>query len=185
MILNPKASSFYFNFPKGFFSDRVIQKYDPYIKKQPIPFDNVQQYVNSTIQSISFPGLNIDSVEQVRPLGKKISYKSSTPIQDLFSNDIMINFKASDGFINYFIMLDTVLDFLNFANPEVFSQTMPLRIMDGEGNVVVSVTFDQVLFTSFSGLELNYTNNNPAYTSFSLGFTFNYLDIKFEAERDI
>jgi len=182
MILNPKASSFYFNFPKGFFSERVVQKYSKYIEKQPTPFDNVAQYVNSTIQSISFPSLNIDSVEQVRPLGKRVSYKSSTPIQDLFSKDISINFKAADGFINYFIMLDTILDFLNFSNEQIFIETLPLRIMDGEGNIVFSVQFQQALFTSFTGLELNYTSNNPSYTSFTLGFTCNYLDIKFEGK---
>lgn len=182
MILNPKASNFYFNFPKGFFSDRVTEKYKKYIERQPTPFDTVQGYVNSTIQTISFPSLNIDTVEQVRPLGKKINYKSATPIQDLFSKDISINFKAADGFINYFIMLDTVLDYLNFGNPEVFIQTLPLRILDGEGNVVVSVQFQEVIFTSFTGLELAYTSNNPAYTSFTLGFTCNYLDIKFEAK---
>jgi len=182
MILNPKGSSFYFNFPKGFFSERVVSKYTKYIEKQPSPFENVPQYVNSTIQSISFPSLNIDSVEQVRPLGKKVSYKSSTPLQDLFSKDISINFKAADGFVNYFIMLDTVLDFLNFGNPQVFIQTLPLRVMDGEGNIVFSVEFQEVIFTSFSGLELNYTSNNPSYTGFTLGFTCNYLDVKFEAK---
>jgi hypothetical protein len=181
MILNPKASSFYFNFPKGFFSDRVIEKYTKYIERQPIPFDNVQTYVNSTIQSITFPSLSIDTVEQVRSLGKKINYKSSTPIQDLFSKDINVNFKAADGYVNYFIMLDTLLDFLNFANPKVFIPVLPLRILDGEGNVVFSVQFEEVIFSSFSGVELSYTNNNPTFTSFSLGFTCNYLDIKFEA----
>lgn len=182
MILNPKASSFYFNFPKGFFSDRILEKYAKYIERQPIPFDNVQSYVNSTIQSISFPSLSIDTVEQVRTLGKKVNYKSATPVQDLFSKDITINFKAADGYINYFIMLDTVLDFLNFANPEAFISVLPLRILDGEGNVVVSVQFERVIFSSFTGLELSYTGNNPSYTSFSLGFTCNYLDIKFEAK---
>jgi hypothetical protein len=115
-------------------------------------------------------------------LGKKVNYKSATPVQDLFSKDITINFKVADGYINYFIMLDTVLDFLNFANPEVFIEVLPLRILDGEGNVVVSVQFEGVIFSSFTGLELSYTGNNPSYTSFSLGFTCNYLDIKFEAK---
>jgi hypothetical protein len=182
MLLNPKANSFYFNFPKGFFSSRVIEKYEKYVKKQPIPFDTVEGYVNSTIQSIGFPGMSIDSVEQVRNLGKKIAYKSSTPIQDLFNKDFTINFKTADGFVNYFIMLDTVLDFLNFANPDVFVPVLPVRIMDNEGNIVISATFQEVLFTSFSELELNYTNNNPSYTSFSLGFKCNYLDVVLEAK---
>ena len=182
MLLNPKSSSFYFNFPKGFFSERVTEKYKKYIERQPIPFDSVQSYVNSTIQSIGFPSMTIDSVEQVRPLGKKIAYKGSTPVQDLFSKDFSINFKMADGFINYFIMLDTVLDFVNFANGQTFVQNLPVRIMDNDGNIVTSVTFQEVLFTSFSELELNYTNNNPSYTSFTLGFKCNYLDIVLEAK---
>ena len=182
MLLNPKSSSFYFNFPKGFFSERVTEKYKKYIERQPIPFDSVQSYVNSTIQSIGFPSMTIDSVEQVRPLGKKIAYKGSTPVQDLFSKDFSINFKMADGFINYFIMLDTVLDFVNFANEQTFVQNLPVRIMDNDGNIVTSVTFQEVLFTSFSELELNYTNNNPSYTSFTLGFKCNYLDIVLEAK---
>jgi hypothetical protein len=79
-------------------------------------------------------------------------------------------------------MLDTVLDFLNFANDQVFIQALPLRIMDNEGNIVMSVTFQEVLFTSFSELELNYTNNNPTYSSFNLGFKCNYIDIVLEAK---
>jgi hypothetical protein len=182
MILNPKGNSFYFNFPKGFFSDTVTNKYADYIKKQPIPFDNVQQYLNSTIQSVGFPGLTIDSVEQVRNFGKKIAYKSSTPIQDLFTRDFTINFKQTDGFVNYFIMLDTVLHFLNFENPQVHLQNLPLRIMDNEGNVVFSVTFIEVLFTSLSQLEFAYTSNNPQFAAFSLGFKCNYIDIVLEAK---
>jgi hypothetical protein len=79
-------------------------------------------------------------------------------------------------------MLDTVLDFMNFANDQVFIQALPLRIMDNEGNIIVSVTFQEVLFTSFTELELNYTNNNPGYSSFSLGFKCNYIDIVLEAK---
>jgi hypothetical protein len=182
MLINPKSNSFYFNFPKGFFSERVTSKYEKYIKKQPIPFDTVQQYVNSTIQSISMPGLTIDSVDQVRNLGKKIAYKSATPVQDLFSKDITMNFRQTDGFMNYFVMLDTVLDFLNFENPQVHIQNLPLRILDNEGNVVISVTFQEVLFTSMTTFELNYTSNNPQFSAFSLGFKCNYIDILLEAK---
>ncbi len=182
MLLNPKLNSFYFNFPKGFFTERVTQKYQKYIEKQPIPFDTVAQYVNSTIQSIGIPGLTIDSVEQIRPLGKKISYKSATPVQDLFTQEFTIGFRNVDGFINYFIMMDAIVDFLNFGNPDLFIQDLPVRIMDSEGNVVVSVTFQEVIFTSFSNIDLNFTNNNPQYQAFSLGFKCNYIDIKFEGK---
>jgi len=182
MLLNPKHSSFYFNFPKGFFSPRVVDKYLPYIKKQPIPFDNIQDYVNSTIQSISFPGINMDTVEQVRVLGKKIGYKSSTPVQDLFSKEFSMNFKHVDGFINYFIMLDTILDFLDFENPELFVEDLSLRILDSEGNVVESLKFKETMYTSLSNIDFNYSNNNPQFSTFSLGFKCNYIHIDINAK---
>lgn len=182
MLLNPKSSNYYFKFPKGFFSDNIIKKYEGYVKKQQIPFDDISQYINFTIQSISFPSLNIDNVEQTRNLGKKIVYKSGTPVQDLFSHEFTINFRMVDGFINYFIMLDTVLEFINFANPEVFKDNLPLRILDNEGNVVTSIIFKEVIFTSFSELELNYASNNPIFTTFSLGFRCNYIDIILESK---
>jgi hypothetical protein len=182
MLLNPKSNSFYFVFPRGFFPDTVVNKYMPYLKKQPIPFDTVAQYINSTIRSIGFPGMSIDSVEQVRNLGKKINYKSSTPVQELFSKEFTIQFKSVDGFINYFIMLDTILHFLNFQNPQVFIQDLPVRIMDNEGNIVTSLTFQEVILTSFSELELSYTSNAPQPTSFTVGFKANYIDIVLEAK---
>lgn len=185
MLLNPKANSFYFVFPKGFFPELVVEKYMPYLKKQPIPYDSLQTYVNSTIQSVTFPSMSIDTVEQVRPLGKKVNYKSGTPIQNMFSSDMTITFRNVDGFINYFIMLDTILYFLNFINPQLFIQDLPMRIMDSEGNIVVSVTYQEVTLTGFSNLELNYTSNAPTPTTFTMGFKFNYLDIKLQANRDI
>lgn len=185
MLLNPKGNSFYFVFPKGFFPDVISEKYMPYLKKQPIPYDNLQTYVNSTIQSISFPSMSIDTVEQIRVLGKKVAYKSSTPIQNMFTTDLNITFRNVDGFINYFIMLDTILYFLNFINPQIFIQDLPMRIMDSEGNIVVSVTFQEVTLTGFGELEMNYTSNAPTASTFNLGFKFNYLDIKLEINRDI
>lgn len=182
MLLNPKGNSFYFVFPRGFFPPVVVDKYLPYIKKQPIPFDNINDYMNSTIQTIGFPGMNIDSVEQVRNLGKKISYKSATPVQDLFTQDFTVGFKNVDGFVNYFIMLDTILHFLNFQNPQLHLQDLPLRIMDNEGNIVMSVTFQGTILTSYSELQLSYASNSNQFTPFTLGFKCNYIDIVLEAK---
>ena len=185
MLLNPKGNSFYFVFPKGFFPEIVVEKYMPYLKKQPIPYDTLQAYVNSTIQSITFPSMSIDTVDQIRPLGKKVFYKSGTPIQNMFTSDFTITFRAVDGFINYFIMLDTILYFLNFINPQLFIPDLPMRILDSEGNIVVSCTYQEVVLTSFSNIDLSYVSNSPQPTVFSIGFRYNYLDIKLEANRDI
>jgi len=183
-ILNTRASSYYFIFPKGFFPDRIKKKYEDYIKKQPIPYDNVQDFLNSTIQSVSMPSLTMDSVQQVRKLGKIIKYKNSIPVQDLFNKDFSISFRVVDGFINYWVFMETVLYFLNFKNEDLFIQSLPLRLLDNEGNIMVSLKFSEVLFAGFSELEMNATQYDPQDTSFTINFTANYIDIDLEFDRD-
>jgi hypothetical protein len=74
-------------------------------------------------------------------------------------------------------MLETVLEHLNFKNPSLYIQNLPLRILDNEGVVVTSVTFKDVNLTSVSNLSLNYTQNAPSVYTFSIGFACNYLGI--------
>ena len=183
MILNSRANSFYFVFPKGFFPSGVQDKYFQYIKNQSIPYDTLTQYMNSTIQSVSFPSLSASTVTQTRPLGKSITYQSSTPIQNMFSQGFTVTFRMAEGFINYFVMLETVLGHLNFKNPELFVENLPLQVLDNNGNVISTAKFKGVTITSLSELTLNYTQNAPTATTFSVGFNYNYLGIDLEMAR--
>jgi hypothetical protein len=184
-LINPRGNTFYFTFPKGFFPEEVVKKYEPFIKRQTIPFDTIGAYINSTIQSVSFPSLTIDGVEQTRMLGKRISYQSATPVQDLFNKDIAVTFKMVDGYINYFIVLETILHHLNFKTGDLYLPNLPLRMMDGNGNIIVSVQFKLVTVTSVSEISLSYTANTPQATNFSLGMKANYIDLDLEIERKI
>ena len=87
-------------FPKGFFPPGVQDKYFQYIKSQSIPYDTLTQYMNSTIQSVTFPALSATNVTQVRPLGKTITYQSATPIQnsekDLFAQARWVGIPTTD-----------------------------------------------------------------------------------------
>lgn len=183
MILNARANSFYFVFPKGFFPSGISDKYFQYIKSQSIPYDTLTQYMNSTIQSISFPSLQASSVTQTRPLGKTITYQSSVPIQNMFSQGIDVTFRMAAGFINYFVMLETMLEHLNFKNPDLFVENLPLQVLDNNGNVITSVQFKGVTLSSLSELNLNYTQNAPAPTAFTVGFNYNYITIDLEMAR--
>lgn len=182
MFLNARANSFYFQFPKNFFTPAVIAEYEKYYKNLPIPYDTIGDFMNSTIQSISFPSMQIPLVEQVRPLGKIQNYKSSQNIQDMFTRDFTITFKLVDGFFNYWIMLANIIDFLDFKNTtdKNFKDYLILRLLDTKGNIVTSIFFKQVLITSMTEFNLSYSSNNPTFTTFTVGFKFNLMDIKNE-----
>jgi hypothetical protein len=183
MILNARANSFYFVFPKGFFPPGVQDKYFQYIKSQSIPYDTLTQYMNSTIQSVTFPSLQATSVTQTRPLGKTITYQSATPIQNMFSQGFSVTFRMAEGFINYFVMLETVLEHLNFKNPDLFVENLPLQVLDNNGNVISTVQFKGVTVSSLSELNLNYTQNAPTATQFTVSFNYNYFSVDLEMAR--
>jgi len=184
-ILNARSNSFYFNFPKGFFPQSVETRWIDYLKKQPTPYDTITSYMNSSIQSVGFPTLSTSLVSQTKTLGKQINYQSATPVQDLFSRDFDVSFRIGQGFTNYFIMLETVLDKLAFQNDDLFTPVLPLRILDNEGGVVVSVIFKEVNLTGINGISLNYTQNAPAANTFTVGFKCNYMELEMEIQKDI
>ena len=100
MLLNARQNGFIFNFPKGFFGKTLNEKYDSYIRRMPIPYDTLRDFMNSTIQQVTFPTFStIDHVEQTRPGGYKQSYKSSTNIQNLIRRDFNVTFKLGEGYL--------------------------------------------------------------------------------------
>jgi hypothetical protein len=185
MIVNSRASNFYFVFPKGFFPESVTKKYLPYVKNLQTPYDTLTQFMNSMIQSINFPGMSISQSQQVKYLGKKINYKSATPVQDLFNQDFSVSFRMADGFINYWIMLDTILNFENFKNDQAFIPSLPLRFLDKQGNILVTNNFKDVVITSISEVQLNYSQNSPQVSVFSVGFKSNFMHIELHMDQKI
>ncbi len=181
MILNARQNGFIFNFPKGFLYEEVVEKYGGYVKRMPIPYDTVTDFVNSTIQSINFPTLRgIDSVEQVRPGGFRQTYKSATTLQNLIQREFSVTFKLGEGFINYWIMYDQIVKFLDFQNPEQYFPEFRLMLLDNDGIIMASVVLQQILVTSLSEIQLNYSSSTPQFQTFSVGFRCNYVNLKLE-----
>jgi hypothetical protein len=181
MLLNSRQNGFIFNFPKGFFSTSLEEKYHAYVKRMPIPYDTLKDFMNATIQQVSFPTFQgIDHVEQTRPGGYRQNYKSSTNIQNLIRRDFSVTFKLGEGLINYWIMYESMVEFLDFQNEEQYLPDLGLRLLDHEGIIMASVQFQQPIYTSLTETQLNYSSTTPQFQTFSVGFKCNYVDIKLE-----
>lgn len=181
MILNARQNGFIFNFPKGFIYPEVVEKYEGYIKRMPIPYDTVNDFINATIQSVNFPTIqSIDNVEQIRPGGYKQNYKSSTTLQNLIRRDFSVSFKLGEGFINYWVLYENIVRFLDFQNPEQYLPDFRLLLLDNEGIIMASVILQQPIVTSLSDIQLNYASTTPQFSTFNIGFRCNYVNVKLE-----
>jgi hypothetical protein len=181
MLLNARQNGFIFNLPKGYFSKTIEDKYAAYIKRMPIPYDTLKDFMNSTIQQVSFPTFqSIDHVDQTRPGGYKQSYKSATNIQNLVRRDFSVTFKLGEGLINYWIMYESIVEALDFNNKSEYLPDLILRLLDHQGIIMATAEFQQPIYTSLGEVQLNYSSTTPQFSTFSVGFRCNYVNVKLE-----
>lgn len=177
MIINSRSSNFIFNFPKDFVHESISDKYLPFVKRMPIPWDTVLDFLNAQVQSISMPSLSMSPVSQTRKLGKSQVYKSGQVVPDLFSKDMTVTMRTLDGYINYWIFLENALRWLDFTTDELYFNDLFINITNQEGYIVQKVRFEKVLLTSVSEISLSFSDNNPDFKTFDCTFTYNAIDI--------
>ena len=176
-ILNSTYNSFIFNFTKNFITPSISDRWDPYVKRIPLPYDTVTHFLNSTIQAVDFPPVSMDTVQQMIKFKEKDFKNSKDPI-DLLTRELTVTFKTTEGFANYWIMKEILEDYLDFKNKDLYLEDLYLRMIDQDGHILSTTIFKQIIMTSISGLNLSYADNVPEFKSFDVTFSFNFVKIE-------
>lgn len=183
MILNSRNNLFNFKFPRNFIPKEVADKYRKYLNRMPgnlmtEPID----YINYSIQGVALPGISFDPIEQSPNDGTKTYHRGALPIQNTIERQFTIEMQLLDGFINYWIMQDTLLYYYSRAKREPFLDDLKLQILDAEGIHVMSAVFEKPIMNSISELELNMSTNIAEFSTFQLTFYYNKFNIKLEID---
>ena len=181
MLLNSRQNGFIFHFPPDYFDAEVKEKYKKYYQSLILPYDTINDFMSSTVQSIDFPGWQMDPTVQTRLFGKKQEYKNSTQVVDLFTREFSITFKLTDAYLNYFIFLENSLKYLDFSNRDqpTFSP-MRLSLLDNEGYLVSSIIFNRPVLKSQEGFKLSYSSATPEFRTFTAKFAYFDFDIELD-----
>ncbi len=94
MLLNARDNLFQFGFPRNFIPRSISEKYKPYLNR--IPGNLIEEpidFINYTIQSINFPGVGFDPVQQAQYPGRNILFRASKPVQELFQKFVAGNYE--------------------------------------------------------------------------------------------
>ena len=182
MRLSSQSSQFVFNLPPNFIPAEIIQSYTPILEKNWIQYENVIDYLNSTIKSASFPGITIDLPKQNLIRGKERMYKPATNVQDVVGHDITITFASVDADINYWIIFDIVtkhsLDVENlYLNP------ITITAVDIHRDGIYTIIFKEVILKSLSENKFDYAQQKVNSKEFTLGFHFNFYEVEFLLDR--
>jgi hypothetical protein len=180
MILNARNNGFVFIFPPDFFAEEVKEKYKKYYQSLILPYDTIEDFMSSTIQSIEFPGWSMNLAQQTRTRGKKQEYKSSKPIEDLFNREFTLTFKMTDAFLNYWIFLDNALNYINFDNREQTFSPMLMSMVDNQGYMVSNIRFNDPILKAQDSIKFSYSSVTPEFRTFNA--KFQYLDFDLDIE---
>jgi hypothetical protein len=182
MILNSRNNLFNFKFPRNFIPKEVADKYKKYLNRMPgnlmsEPID----FINYSIQGIGIPGLSFEPVSQSTNDGTISYYKGAPPIQNTIERQFTVEMQILDGFINYWIMQDTILYYSAVDNKQ-FLDDLKLQILDAEGIHVMSAVFEKPLMNSLSALDLNMSSNIAEFNTFEINFFYNKFNLKLEID---
>jgi hypothetical protein len=202
MILNSRQNSFIVNLPQDFFNPEIDEKYGKYYRNLILPYRSISDFMASTIQTVSFPGLTSQLPTQVRTLGKVQEVQTAKPIADLFNREMKLTFKLTDAYLNYFIMLDNMLNYLDPQNVSLtntgrslgkaltnqvvqnpnhpFFSPIRLTLLNNEGYAVSSVIFNRPMITAMSSITLSYSSTTPQFQTFTVDFKYYNFDLELD-----
>jgi hypothetical protein len=177
MILNSRNTNYIISFPKNFLYPKVQERYASLLKRLPLPYDSVTDYMNASIQSLTFPGVSVENVEQTLH-EDKVQWKGGFRMGKQFDKNFDITFKSYEAYINYWMMFDQFEEFLSYDNENEFLPNLTLSFLDQDGFELVTITYKQITMMSISELELNFSSNSAEFQSFTCGFHYNYFEVK-------
>ena len=179
MRLSSQSSQFIFNLPSDFIKPELIQSYKPILEKNWVQYENIIDYINSTIKSINFPGITFDLPKQVLMRGKERQFKPAKNVQDITTtHELTITFRSVDSDLNYWLLFDLVtkhyLDLENsFVNP------LTITCVDIHRDAMYVLRFYEIIIKSLQENTFNYSQQKVTTKDFTMAFHFNFYDIEF------
>jgi hypothetical protein len=182
MLQSAKSNQFRFNFPRAFIPATIAAKYAKYMNRIPgnIISDPLD-LINYSVQSVVLPSFAYDPVEQVDYPGTKRQYRSSLPVTELFAKELRVGMQMFDGHFNYWLMYEIFQYYYDFREKSPYlPDGFRLQMIDGEGNILVTIGLQRVLFQSVPDLNLNFSTNTPEFKTFEVVFVYNNLKVDLE-----
>ena len=179
MRLSSQPSQFIFNLPQSFLKPEIIDTYTPILEKNWVQYENVIDYLNSTIKGVNFPGISFDLVKRIEVRGKERFLKPAKNIQDIpTTHDLTVTFRSVDSDLNYWLMFDIISKhYLDVDN--AFLEPFTITCVDIHRDAIYVIRFYEIILKSLSDNTFNYSQQKVNAKEFTITFHFNFYDIEF------
>ncbi len=176
MILNSLNNQFVVQFPKGFFYPEIVARWTPVVNRLKLPYESLEDFINATVQSISFPAIELPAVTQ--PQGQfKIMQRPGKELEPLVEKNLTVTFKLSEGFISYWIMFEQIELFQEYGERIPFWPPMYVSFLDHHGFELVAFSFEKIIPLNLGQFEISYAQTAAEFNTFTLLLRYNRWQI--------
>ncbi len=179
MRLSSQSSQFIFNLPSNFLPSEIIQTYNPILEKNWIQYENVIDYINSTIKSVNFPGISFEIPKQITMRGKERQFKPAKNIQDITTtHELTVSMRSVDSDLNYWLMFD-ILSKHYLDTDNQWLNPFTITCVDIHRDAIYVIKFYEIILKGMGENTFNYSQQKVQSKEFNLTFHFNFYDIEF------
>jgi len=178
MILNCLQNQFIVRFNKSFFYPEIHERWTPIVKRLKLPYENLEDFMNSSIQSLNFPAISLSNIEQPQQQFK-IAYRPGKELEPLFDKNLTLTFKLSEGFLTYWILFEQIELFIKiYEVKRPFWDPMQISFLDHHGFELVVFNFEKIIPTSLSQFDISYATTVAEFNTFTLNLQYNRFKIQ-------
>jgi hypothetical protein len=183
MRLSSQSSQFIFNLPNDFLKPETINTYQPILEKNWVQYENVIDYLNSTIKQVNFPGISFDMPKQMLMRGKERQFKPAKNVQDIVTmRDLTVTFRSVDADLNYWLMFDVLTKhYLDVEN--AFVNPFTITCVDIHRDAIYVIKFYEIILKGLGDNTFNYSQQKIQAKDFTMNFHFNFYDIEFKMDQ--
>ena len=173
------SNQFDFALPYDFIPASMEERYMKLLGNQRKLYATVVDYLNSTIQDISFPAINFPVVSNPQILQRKIiKWKTVGNIYDLFEDTITVSLLNVDSNINYIIFLDVLMN--HYHNVEkAYDEPLIITVIDQNRNALYHIQFRDVIWTGLSSNKFAFNDQTIQNKTFTMTFEYNFIDFEY------
>ena len=181
MVLNNKQQQFCIYFPSNFFYKEVQDKWNPIVDKMRLPYQDVTDFMNAQIQSVEFPGVNMDLIIQQRE-----QYEYAQPngkeLENLIDKNLTITFKLTESYISYWILFNQIDLYMHYKRGDeerkpIWMEPIQMSFLTDAGFELTKFTFHQITPINLTQLKMSYAATVASYNTFSWTLHYNAFDI--------
>ena len=156
MLLNNLDQNFVISLDYNWFYPDVTQKWMPLLERMWIPYVTLEDFFNSQITAINFPGFNTSNVQQK---GRLYNIQKRPSVQEnmVIDKSLTLTVKATESYISYFVARHQYDLFLRLGQlTPLYMPNITVALLDDGGFETVSYCYQQLTPTSLGDLSMSY-----------------------------